>query len=58
MKKRVDCGGGCGFPLALRALCSLGKHYSVLQTKKYDIAHVVIDVYIPTKFHGFISFGF
>ena len=29
-----------------------------LQTKKYDVAHVVIDMYIPTKFHGFISFGF
>ena len=23
-----------------------------------DVAHVVIDMYIPTKFHGFISFGF
>ena len=29
-----------------------------LQTKKYDVAHVVIDMYIPTKFHGFISFSF
>ena len=25
---------------------------------KYDVAHVVIDTHIPTKFHGFISFGF
>ena len=29
-----------------------------LQTKKCDIAHLVIDMYIPTKFHDFISFGF
>jgi hypothetical protein len=29
-----------------------------LQIKKYDIAHVVMDIYIPTQFHGFISFGF
>jgi hypothetical protein len=29
-----------------------------LQTKQYDVAHVVIDMYIPTKYHGFISFGF
>ena len=26
--------------------------------KKYDVAHVVIDTHIPTKFHGLISFGF
>jgi hypothetical protein len=26
--------------------------------KQYDVAHVVIDMYIPTKYHGFISFGF
>ena len=38
-----------------------GNFYSkqhCLQTKKYDVAHVVSDMYIPTKFHGFISFGF
>ena len=29
-----------------------------LQTEKYDVAQVVIDMYIPTKFHVFISFGF
>ena len=37
----------------------LGQFYSKQHClKKYDIAHVVIDMYIPTKFHGFISFGF
>ena len=30
----------------------------LLNQKKYDVAHVVIDMYIPKKFHGFISFGF
>ena len=32
----------------------LGHIFSCLQTKKYDVAHE----YIPTKCHGFISFGF
>ena len=30
----------------------------VYKFKKYDVAHVVMDMYIPTKFHGFICFGF
>ena len=49
----------CSVPILPRALFFF--FYSkqhCLQTKKYDVAHVVIDMYVPTKFHGFISFGF
>ena len=28
-----------------------------LLTKKYDVAHVVIGMYIATKFYGFITLG-
>ena len=41
----------CSMPIIMHCL----GHFC---PKKYDIAHVVIDIYIPTKFHVFISFGF
>ena len=35
-----------------------GNFVVVYKQKKYDVAHVVIDLYILTKFYGFISFGY
>ena len=45
----------CSMPIIMYCL---GHFCCCLQTKKYDVAHVAIDMYIPTNFHGFISFSF
>ena len=48
-----DQGGGTAYYNVLPGAILL-----LFTNKKYDVAHVVIDTHIPTKFHGFISFGF
>ena len=49
----------CSMPIIMYCLGPFVVVYSkqhCSQTKKYDVAHVVMDMYIPI--HGFISFGF
>ena len=36
----------------------LGQFVVVYKQNSTDVAHVVIDMFIPTKFHVFICFGF
>ena len=42
----------------VRTLCIQTFIRVTLSAFCYDVAHVVIDMYICKKFHGFIGFGF
>ena len=54
----VQCAHYNVLPIIMYCLGCCTVNNIVYKQKKYDIAHAVIDMYISTKFHGFISFGF
>ena len=50
----------CSMPIVMYFLgqfCCCLQLTTLFTDKRYDVAHVVMDMYIPTKRRGFISFG-